>query len=179
MNRLPVVFLLLAFLLPAALLGHAASARPAAPSASRILALAANVQDARATVGTVNVPTGAISSFGSGLPDCCTNSVLDAALDAAGSRYFALLARSGESAQRLLTFNTQTGAVTASTPLTNTVFVNYMAYDPASAQLLALVFSTDPYFYQVGAHQSDHGRAHLVGRTDPRLLQSHRLRCRL
>lgn len=149
MNRLPVVFLLLAFLLPAALLGHAASARPGAPSASRILALAADVQDDRATIGTVDVQSGALVAYGSGLPNCCTNSVLDGALDAAGSRYFALLARSGESAQRLLTFSTQTGAVTASTQLTDTVFVNYMAYDPASAQLLALVFGTDPYFYQV------------------------------
>ena len=153
MNRPLIILFLLAFLLfaalPGALLSHAASARPQAPAASRILALASSVQDDLATVGTVDVLSGTISAYGSGLSTCCNNSVLDAALDAAGRRYFAVLARSGASSQRLLTFNTQTGAVTASTPLTTSVSINYMAYDTASAQLLALVFTTDPYFLQV------------------------------
>jgi hypothetical protein len=149
MKRLPIIIFLLAFLVPAALLGHAAAARPQALAASRILALASSVQDDLATVGTVNILSGTISAFGTGLPDCCTNSVLDAALDAAGWRYFAILARSGEASQRLLTFNTQTGAVTASVPLTSSVAVNYMTYDTASSQLLAIVFTTDPFTLQV------------------------------
>ena len=149
MNRLPIVAFLLAFLIPAALLGHTAAARPHSPSASRILALASSVQDDLATVGTVDVLNGTITAFGPGLANCCTNSVLDAALDAAGSRYFAVLARRDELSQRLLTFNTQTGAVTASTPLTSTAYVNYLAYDSTSAALLALVFTADPYALQV------------------------------
>lgn len=153
MNRLPIFLFLLLFLLPAAvpaaLFGHGAPARPQAPAASRILALASSVQDNLAQVGTVDVLSGTISTFGPGLANCCTYSVLDAALDAAGRRYFAILTRSGELSQRLLTFNTQTGAVMASTPLTTTVAVNYMAYDTASSQLLALVFATDPYALQV------------------------------
>ncbi len=149
MNRLPITLFLLTFLFPAALLGHGASARPTAPSASRIVALASSVQDDLATIGTVDVLSGTITTFGSGQANCCTNSVLDAALDAAGGRYFALLARAGESSQRLLTFSTLTGAVTASTPLTSSVSVNYMAYDTASSELLALVFTNEPFTLQV------------------------------
>jgi hypothetical protein len=83
------------------------------------------------------------------LASCCTNSVLDAALDAAGGRYFAFLAPTDESSHRLLTFSTQTGAITASTPFTSSLFVNYLAYDTASSQLLALVFATNPYSVQL------------------------------
>lgn len=149
MKRLPLVFFLIACLIPVALLGQAVSARPQAPTASRILALATNVQDDQATIGTVNVLSGTITAFGPGQANCCTNSVLDAALDAAGGRYFALLTRTAELSQRLLTFSTQTGAVTSSTPLTTSLSVNYLAYDTVSAQLLALVFTTDPFTLQM------------------------------
>jgi DNA-binding beta-propeller fold protein YncE len=107
------------------------------------------VQSDVATIGTVDVLSGTITAFGSGLVNCCTNSVLDAALDAAGSRYFAFLARTDESSQRLLTFSTATGAVTASIPFTSALFINYLAYDTASSQLLALVFAADPYSVQL------------------------------
>ncbi len=149
MNRWPVILFLLLFLLSSAFLGHAASARVNAPAQSRVLALAYDTQAGRETIGTVDVISGTIAPFGAGLPACCTNSVLDAALDAAGNRYFAIMARTGEADQRLLTFSTQTGAASASAALTSTLFANYLAYDTTSAQLLALLSTTSPSSLQV------------------------------
>jgi hypothetical protein len=122
---------------------------PAASQTGRLLALARSLQDNREVLATVNPTTGDLSPIGSGLGGCCTASVLDAALDTAGKRFYAVMALSGESSQRVITFNTVTGAATASEPLTDTLAVNYMAYDPSDGQLLALTFHAPSLTSQV------------------------------
>jgi hypothetical protein len=75
--------------------------------------------------------------------------VLDAALDVEGRRFFAVMTLSGESSQRVITFDTATGAATASEPLTDTLAVNYMTYDSSAGQLLALTFHAPSLTSQV------------------------------
>jgi hypothetical protein len=105
-----------------------------------MLALARNRQDNREALATVDPSSGTLTPIGNGLADCCTASVLDAAFDPAGKRFFAVLARSNESFQRVITFDTVTGAATASEPLTDTLAVNYMVFDSTAQQLVAVTF---------------------------------------
>ena len=122
---------------------------PTAPSASRILALASNVQDDLATIGTVDVLSGTIPPLAPAWPTAAPTPSSTPRSTRPAAATSPSWPAAASPAQRLLTFNTQTGAVTASTPLTNTVFVNYMAYDTASSQLLALVFTNEPFTLQV------------------------------
>jgi hypothetical protein len=131
---LPV--LLVALLAAAVALGNTAAPNTAA--APRLLALAYNKQTNSEIVGTVNLTTGQITPLGAGLPDCCMTAVLDAALDSAGGRYFAVMSQVNEAASRLITFNTSTGAAAISPSLATTLTVIYLAYDSPSGQLLAL-----------------------------------------
>jgi hypothetical protein len=137
---LPLV--LLALLAAVAAFGQS----PATPQATapRLLALAQDKQAEREILGTVNVTTGLITPLGSGLANCCTTAVLDAALDSAGGRYFAVMSQENESSPRLATFSSSMGAATISAPLSTTLAINYLAYDTASGQLLALASETQP-----------------------------------
>ena len=123
-------------------------AHPAGEPA-RLLALARDLAANREVLAAVDQATGELSPLGAGLDGCCTTNVLDAALDAAGGRYYAVMARDGESSPRVLAFDTQTGAAAYSPPLTDTPAINYLAYDPPSGQLLALSFVTDTLAAQV------------------------------
>lgn len=116
--------------------------RLAAQTPARLLALAHDIPGDRQVLAVVDQGTGALTPVGAGLAGCCTTSVLDGALDAAGDTYYAIMTRSGESAPRVLAFDTASGAATASAPLTTTAAINYLAYDDASGQLLALALIT-------------------------------------
>jgi hypothetical protein len=122
---------------------------PTAPEAGRLLALARNIEDDREVLARVNLTTGALTPIGDGLAACCTTSVLDAALDTEGRRFFAVMMLNGESAQRVITFDTATGSASARQPQTDTLAVNYMAYDSRGGQLLALTFHAPSLTSQV------------------------------
>jgi hypothetical protein len=111
--------------------------------------LARSIADDREVLATVNLTTGALTPIGNGLAACCTATVLDAALDTDGRRFFAVMTLSGESSQRVITFDTTTGAATAGEPLTDTLAVNYMTYDSNARQLLALTFHAPSLTSQV------------------------------
>jgi hypothetical protein len=166
---LGALFLTLAAILlalPLALRGPAVAAREAAGAggaAPRLLALARDNAAGSEIVGTVDATTGAITPLGAGIANCCTTAVLDAAPDPAGGRYFALLRLDGEGTDRVITFDTQTGAATASAPVTTTVAVNYLAYDPPSGQLLALVSTVSPQTLQAARINPASGELTLLG----------------
>jgi hypothetical protein len=150
MMRISVLLLplvLLALLAAAAARGQS----PATPlaTAPRLLALAQDKQAGREILGTVNLTTGLITPLGSGLANCCTTAVLDAAPDGAGGRYFAVMSQKNESGQRLATFSSSTGAATISAPLSTTLAINYLTYDTTSGQLLALAAETQPLAMQL------------------------------
>jgi hypothetical protein len=69
----------------------------------------------------------------------------------------------GETTDRVMTFNTQTGAATASAPITTTVAVNYLAFDPPSGQLLALVSTVAPQTLQAARINPATGELTLLG----------------
>ncbi len=140
-------------LLPVAAFAQGAPSPNVEPPTLRLLALAYEPQADREVIATVDPATGGITPFGAGISGCCSTPVLDAALDTAGNRYFAVLTKNGESTPRLMHFDTQSGQAGVSEPLTITLPVsatdtmtaafeiNYLAYDPTAMQLLALAFA--------------------------------------
>lgn len=127
----------------------ATNARPAAEPPARLLALAHDLAGNHEVLAIVDQATGELTPLGAGIAECCTASVLDAALNAAGNKYYAIMTRSGERTPRILTFDTQSGQASASAPLTDTLAINYLAYDGASNSLLALSFITSTLTTQV------------------------------
>ena len=91
-------------------------------------------------VASIDPATGAATPIGAGASACCTVIGLDAALDEANGRLYAVLGKPADSTPRLYTFDIATGAATASQPLTTSAAVNYLTVDPATGQVLALVF---------------------------------------
>lgn len=91
-------------------------------------------------VAEISPTTGAMITFGVGLPNCCAQVSLNSALDPANGRLYAVMRYLDEGDARIFSFDLTHGSGQGSAPLTTTSGVNYLAYDAVDGQLLGMTY---------------------------------------
>jgi len=118
-------------------------AQPATPAtAGSLIGLVYDPVTRTEYVAHIDPVTGAAAPIGPGYALCCDVVGLDAALDSAGGRLLAVLSTLGDATPRLYAFDIATGVASASEPLTTSAGVNFLVVDPATSEVLALVFES-------------------------------------